>query len=302
MIGDTPTRHCYATSGTGLRCVCISASGGSEPAARLRLGPCGRRKDLNEHGNPGIPVHRHRGVRPLCSPASGVVVLLHGARRPPPHHPQQPRVIRRRRTRHPRATPSSPSSSSPSACVAAALEMQRETRRPRPGPVASSCGSAWASTPAKRPRRPPAWSGSRYIGRPGSPPSATGARSLVSSSTMALVQDSLPVGATLLDLGPHRLKDLGRPEVIFQLTGSTASTSKFPPLRSLDGADMPSNLPVPLTSFVGRDAEVEARRPALRDAQTSHASLEPVGSARPASPYMSQQNCFRESPRWRVVR
>ena len=84
-----------------------------------------------------------------------------------------------------------------------------------------------------------------------------GGQILVSSSTMALVQDSLPVGAALLDLGPHRLKDLGRPEVIFQLTAHDLD-EKFPPLRSLDGSDMPSNLPVQLTSFVGREGDVEA--------------------------------------------
>jgi hypothetical protein len=54
--------------------------------------------------------------------------------------------------------------------------------------------------------------------------------------------DGLPPGAALADLGAHRLKDLGRPERIFQLTGA-GLPAEFPPLRSLGNPALPNNLP-----------------------------------------------------------
>jgi len=65
---------------------------------------------------------------------------------------------------------------------------------------------------------------------------------LVSAGTAAAVSD-----VPLHDLGVHRLRDLAAPERIFQLGGEPR------PLRSLDA--VPNNLPVQLTSFVGREAE-----------------------------------------------
>jgi class 3 adenylate cyclase len=59
---------------------------------------------------------------------------------------------------------------------------------------------------------------------------ASGGQVVLSETTAALVRDSLPPELTLSDLGVHRLKDLGRPERIFQL--NVAGTSaEFPPLR-----------------------------------------------------------------------
>ena len=40
---------------------------------------------------------------------------------------------------------------------------------------------------------------------------------LLSDVTQGLVRDVLPPNASLRDLGQHRLKDLGRPETVFQL-------------------------------------------------------------------------------------
>jgi len=61
----------------------------------------------------------------------------------------------------------------------------------------------------------------------------------------------------LSDLGEHRLKDLSAPERIFQL-----GKGKFPPLRTL----FATNLPVPLTPFIGRAREVaEAGALLVRD-------------------------------------
>jgi len=82
-----------------------------------------------------------------------------------------------------------------------------------------------------------------------------GGQILLSSAAAGLVEDSLPAGASLRDLGAHRLKDLGRPENIFQMVADGLSYD-FPPLRSLDNPELPNNLPTSLSSFVGREAEL----------------------------------------------
>jgi predicted ATPase/class 3 adenylate cyclase len=88
--------------------------------------------------------------------------------------------------------------------------------------------------------------------------SGHGGQVLVSETTRTLVQDALPSGVTLRDLGEHRFKDLTRPERVFQLL-IDGLPGDFPRLRSLDRT--PNNLPTPLTSFVGREREVaEGRR------------------------------------------
>jgi predicted ATPase/class 3 adenylate cyclase len=84
---------------------------------------------------------------------------------------------------------------------------------------------------------------------------AHGGQSIVSGTTATLVRDSLPVGAWLRDLGSHRLKDLGRPEQIFQVQSEGLGTD-FPPLRSLDNPELPNNLPDFLSAFVGREREI----------------------------------------------
>ncbi|MFL5798011.1 MAG: ATP-binding protein [Actinomycetota bacterium] len=81
---------------------------------------------------------------------------------------------------------------------------------------------------------------------------AHGGQVLVSSATAELVQPALPDGVSLRDLGKHRLKDLARPERIYQLS-MDGLASEFPPIRSLE---TPSNLPTQRTSFVGRGREV----------------------------------------------
>jgi predicted ATPase/class 3 adenylate cyclase len=80
-----------------------------------------------------------------------------------------------------------------------------------------------------------------------------GGQVLVSGVSADLLQGSLPTQATLRDLGEHQLKDLARPEYVYQLL-APGLQSEFPPLRSLDA--LPNNLPRQLTSFIGRDAEV----------------------------------------------
>jgi predicted ATPase/DNA-binding CsgD family transcriptional regulator len=82
---------------------------------------------------------------------------------------------------------------------------------------------------------------------------AHGGQVLVSQPTADLVVGRLPEGASLVDLGSHRLKDLGRPEQVFELCHSDLPGG-FGPLRSLDA--FPNNLPVQLTTFVGRRKEL----------------------------------------------
>ena len=81
-----------------------------------------------------------------------------------------------------------------------------------------------------------------------------GGQVLVSAPTQELVRDFIPAGARLSDLGEHRLKDLARPERVFQIT-IHALPSEFPPLKSLE--NRPNNLPLQPTPFVGREREVE---------------------------------------------
>jgi predicted ATPase/class 3 adenylate cyclase len=87
---------------------------------------------------------------------------------------------------------------------------------------------------------------------------AAGGQVLISQTTADLVQDRLPAGIGLRDLGEHRLKDLVRPEHVYQVLAPDL-TADFPPLKSLNA--FPHNLPVQVTSFVGRENEIaESRR------------------------------------------
>jgi len=85
-----------------------------------------------------------------------------------------------------------------------------------------------------------------------------GGQVVVSSTTRTLLGDALPVGVTLRDLGEHRLKDMSQPDRLYQVVVEGLPDA-FPKLRTLEVA--PHNLPVQLTSFIGRKAEIaEARR------------------------------------------
>lgn len=89
-----------------------------------------------------------------------------------------------------------------------------------------------------------------------------GGQTLLSRATFDLVADRLPDGTFALDLGNHRLKDLARPEHVFQL-GHPDLRQEFPPLRSLDS--LPNNLPSQLSTFIGRISEIESVRKLLAD-------------------------------------
>ena len=92
--------------------------------------------------------------------------------------------------------------------------------------------------------------------------SAHGGEVVLSEATRGLVEGSLPAGLSVRDLGMHRLKDLSRPERLFQLVIDGAPND-FPALRTLEST--PNNLPTQLTSFVGRERDVEEGKKLLRN-------------------------------------
>src|SRR3984957_9891743 len=144
--------------------------------------------------------------------------------------------------------------SSPTACVAAVLEMQRalaarawpggEHVRVRmgvhTGEAATSAAGAVVGLDVHRAARVGAI--------------AHGGQVLLSETAAALVRDSLPPGAALRDLGAQRLKDLGRPVQVFQLDAAGLPAG-FPPRRALANPPLPNNLPAQLSAFIGRDRE-----------------------------------------------
>jgi len=89
-----------------------------------------------------------------------------------------------------------------------------------------------------------------------------GGQVVVTRAVQELLADRLPDGMGLRDLGEHRLKDLGRPEQVFQVTGHGLADG-FGPLRSLDDPALRNNLPSQSTSFVGRGAELAELRSLL---------------------------------------
>lgn len=89
---------------------------------------------------------------------------------------------------------------------------------------------------------------------------ANGGQTLLSETAHDLVRDTAAREIVLLDLGQHRLRDLVRPERIFQASAPGLET-EFQPIRTLDV--LPNNLPKWLTTFVGREREMEQVKHAL---------------------------------------
>ncbi len=83
---------------------------------------------------------------------------------------------------------------------------------------------------------------------------AHGGQSLLSQTTYDLVRDYLPESVSLRDLGIHQLKDLARPEQVFQVLHPLLPAD-FPHIKSL--STHPNNLPQQITSFVGREKETK---------------------------------------------
>ncbi len=81
-----------------------------------------------------------------------------------------------------------------------------------------------------------------------------GGQVLLSDATRGLVEQALSEGVRLRDLGARRLKDLALPMRIYQLD-IDGLIDEFPELSTLDAR--PTNLPIQLTTFVGREREIE---------------------------------------------
>ena len=82
---------------------------------------------------------------------------------------------------------------------------------------------------------------------------AYGGQVLLSQTTHDLLQNDLPEDITLRDIGEHGLKGLRTPLQLYQLVAPDLQ-QEFPPIRSLNVS--PNNLPVQLTSFIGREKEM----------------------------------------------
>lgn len=77
---------------------------------------------------------------------------------------------------------------------------------------------------------------------------------LISRAVQSLAGDRMPAEVRTRPLGKHWLRDLQQPEDIYQLL-HPGLPADFPPLAS-PGA-IPNNLPIQLTSFIGRDDDLE---------------------------------------------
>jgi predicted ATPase/class 3 adenylate cyclase len=144
--------------------------------------------------------------------------------------------------------------SAPRACVAAALQMQRALEehvwpdgvhvRVRMGVHTGEASKTAAGLVGLEVHRAARVAAVGY-----------GGQVLLSEAAAALVRGGFTRGVSLQDLGVHRLKDLGRPERIFQLQAAGLQ-GEFPPLRSLGSPALPNNLPAQLAAFIGRGREL----------------------------------------------
>jgi predicted ATPase/class 3 adenylate cyclase len=89
---------------------------------------------------------------------------------------------------------------------------------------------------------------------------AHGGQVLVTKTTRDLVEGRLGSGFGLQRLGEFRLRDLAEPELIYQLTHPDLPAG-FPPIRTL--AERTGNLPLQVSSFIGRERELEQTVAAL---------------------------------------
>jgi predicted ATPase/class 3 adenylate cyclase len=87
-----------------------------------------------------------------------------------------------------------------------------------------------------------------------------GGQILLSGVTLELARAEMGETLVVRSLGRHRLKDLAEPELLYELQ-YPGMASGFPPLRTLEF--VPHNLPVQLTSFIGREREMAQVREQL---------------------------------------
>jgi predicted ATPase/class 3 adenylate cyclase len=145
--------------------------------------------------------------------------------------------------------------------LAAALEVQRLVRNARWEPIDALPVRSVLHTGTAEPRD------GDYMGLPlvhseSLLAAGHGGQILLSQVTWQLVRDALPEELELRDLGRHRLKDLNHFERIFQLVAADLPAD-FPPLTTLDHL---TNVPVQLTSFIGREQAIASACATLRRA------------------------------------
>ena len=87
-----------------------------------------------------------------------------------------------------------------------------------------------------------------------------GGQILISQSTHDLVKDRLPNGTELRDMGERRLKDIVHLERLYQVVAADLD-SEFPPIKTLEA--LKHNLPLQLTSFIGRANEIQEAKQLL---------------------------------------
>jgi class 3 adenylate cyclase len=92
---------------------------------------------------------------------------------------------------------------------------------------------------------------------------AHGGQTVLSGATEEMVFDRLPPETWLMDLGSHELRGVTRPERVLQLCHPDLSND-HPPLRKAKTVAA-NRLPVQLTSFIGREAEIGDARQLLAD-------------------------------------
>ena len=93
---------------------------------------------------------------------------------------------------------------------------------------------------------------------------ANGSQVLISDDAYESVKEFIEMEISFRDLGERRLKDLIQPMKLYQIL-SDGILSEFPPLQTLDAR--PNNLPVQLTSFIGREKEMADIKKILKDSR-----------------------------------
>ena len=100
---------------------------------------------------------------------------------------------------------------------------------------------------------------------------AHGGQVLATGAVHDVLGNALPADTSWSDLGEHRLKDLNRPERVFQLVHPLLRDA-FPALCGLDAT--PNNLPAQVSSFIGRERELAA----VQDLLAEHRLLTLTGT------------------------
>ena len=101
-----------------------------------------------------------------------------------------------------------------------------------------------------------------------------GQQTLISQETEQLLTDEIPANVTLRDLGEHQLKDLIRPEHIYQVVIANLPDT-FPALKTQE--TKLNNLPTQLTPFIGREREIAALLELIRSPQVRLVTLTGAG-------------------------